>query len=80
MVLRDHGLYAKEIMDYTRNVEPLSLNVTIPEYPAQPENPVPLLIPELDNEGRVLNPHPTLSAKRMSVMWPYRLHGSYVGF
>lgn len=67
MVFRDNGVSVKEMVEYTKNVEPLSLGQPVPDYPAElQQTKVDIFIPELDDEGKVVKPSATEKAEEQS--------------
>ena len=56
LVFRDSGVNLKEMAEYKKNVEPVSLQHTIHEYPVKPMTVAPLFIPEIDEDGKLIMP------------------------
>lgn len=53
MVFNDSGIMLKEILEYTKNVEPIALAQPVPEFPAASQSKSELFIPEIDEDGKV---------------------------
>ena len=63
MVFRETGISVKEMAEYRKNTEPISLQHAVYEYPVELQTPAELFIPEIDDEGKIVKPVPTVSTQ-----------------
>lgn len=61
MVFKEVGINPKEMLDYTKSIDPIAISQPVSRFPAESTDKVELLIPVLDDEGKLSAPSVTFA-------------------